>query len=90
MKKRNILQSSEVVVILHVLSTSPDLSKINWTLSTFPFSEKVYVINFSHLHKFAYSSKAQLIRNASELYSTSAKKTFRIFNVKILPNSDLC
>ena len=30
LKKRNILQLSETVGILHVLSTGPDLSKINW------------------------------------------------------------
>ena len=53
MKKRNILQLSEAVGILHVLSASPDLSKINWALSIFPLSGKIYVINFSHLHKLA-------------------------------------
>ena len=37
-KKRNILQLSEAVGILHVLSTGPDLSKINWALSIFPLS----------------------------------------------------
>ena len=55
LKKRNILQLSEAVGILHVLSTNPDLSKINWpwALSIFPLSGKIYVINFSHLHKLA-------------------------------------
>ena len=53
LKKRNILQLSEAVGISHVLSTSPDLSKINWDLSIFPLSGKIYVINFSHLHKLA-------------------------------------
>ena len=51
LKKRNILQLREAVGILHVLSTSPDLSKINWALSIFSLSGKIYVINFSHLHK---------------------------------------
>ena len=46
LKKRNILQLSEAVGILHVLSTRPDLSKINWALSIFPLSGKIYVINF--------------------------------------------
>ena len=46
LKKHNILQLSEAVGILHVLSTSPDLSKINWALSIFPLSGKIYVINF--------------------------------------------
>ena len=46
LKKRNILQLSEAVGILHVLSTSPNLSKINWALSIFPLSGKIYVINF--------------------------------------------
>ena len=41
------------VSILHALSTGPDLSKINWALSIFPLSGKIYVINFSHLHKLA-------------------------------------
>ena len=53
LKKRNILQLSEAVGILHVLSTSPDLSKLNWALSIFPLSRKIYFINFFHLHKFA-------------------------------------
>ena len=53
MKKRNILQLSEAVGILHVLSTSADLSKINWAFSIFPLSGKIYIINFSHLHKLA-------------------------------------
>ena len=52
LKKRNILQLSEAVGILHVLSTGPDLSKINWALSIFPLSGKIYMI-FSHLHKLA-------------------------------------
>ena len=47
----NILQLSEAVGILHVLST--DLSKLNWVLSIFPLSGKIYVINFTHLHKLA-------------------------------------
>ena len=46
LKKRNILQLSEAVGILHVLSTSPDLCKINWALSVFPLSGKIYTINF--------------------------------------------
>ena len=45
-KKRNILHLSEAVGILHVLSTSADLSQINWALSIFPFSGKIYVIKF--------------------------------------------
>ena len=61
LKKRNILQLSEAVDVLHVLSTGPDLSKINWALSIFPLSGKLHVINFYLLHKFAYLSKAQLI-----------------------------
>ena len=40
LKKRNILQLSEAVGILHVLSTGPDLSKLNWALSIFPLSGK--------------------------------------------------
>ena len=40
LKKRNILQLSEAVGISHVLSTRPDLSKINWALSIFPLSGK--------------------------------------------------
>ena len=51
LKKCNILQLSEAVGILHVLSTSPDLSKINWALSIFPLAGTIYVINFPHLHK---------------------------------------
>ena len=35
-----ILHLSEAVGILHVLSTSPDLSKINWALSIFPLFGK--------------------------------------------------
>ena len=46
LKKRNILQLSEAVGILHVLSTIPDLPKINWVLSIFSLSGKIYVINF--------------------------------------------
>ena len=52
-KKRNILQLLEAVGILHVLSTSPDLSKINWALSIFPLSGKYTSLIFSHLHKLA-------------------------------------
>ena len=40
LKKCNILQLSEAVRILHVLSTNPDLSKINWALSISLFLEK--------------------------------------------------
>ena len=40
LKKRNILQLSEAVGILHVLSASSDLSKINWALSIFSLSGK--------------------------------------------------
>ena len=40
LKKRNILHLSEAVGILHVLSTSADLSKINWALSISPLSGK--------------------------------------------------
>ena len=40
LKKCNILQLGDTVGILHVVSTSPDLSKINWRLSIFPLSEK--------------------------------------------------
>ena len=52
-KKHNILQLSEAVGILHVLSTSPDLSKINWALSIFSLSGKIYVINFFSFAKLA-------------------------------------
>ena len=41
LKKQNILQLREEVGILHVLSTSPDVSKINWALSIFPLSGKI-------------------------------------------------
>ena len=44
LKKHNILQLSEAVGILHVLNTGTDLSKINWALSIFPLSGKIYVI----------------------------------------------
>ena len=44
LKKRNILQLSEAVGILHVLSTSPDLSRMNWAL--FLSFRKIYIINF--------------------------------------------
>ena len=46
LKKRNILHLSEAAGILHVLSTSADLSKINRALSIFPLSGKIYVIKF--------------------------------------------
>ena len=46
LKKCNILQLREAVGIFHVLSTSPDLSKINWAFSIFPLSGKIYIINF--------------------------------------------
>ena len=44
LKKCNILQLSEAVGILHVLSTSPDLSKINWAF--FPLSGKYMSLIF--------------------------------------------
>ena len=46
LKKRNILHLSEAVGILHVLSTSADLSDINWALAIFPLSGKIYVNKF--------------------------------------------
>ena len=70
----NILQLSEAVGILHVLNTSLDLCKINWALSIFPLSGKIYVINFSHLHKFACSSKAQLISKCFQAVLNTRKK----------------
>ena len=51
LKKRNILQLSEAVGILHVLSTSPDLSKLNWALSISLFLEKYTSLIFSHYNK---------------------------------------
>ena len=39
--------------VKHVLITGPDLPKINWAFINFPLSGKIYVINFSHLHKLA-------------------------------------
>ena len=44
LKKCNILHLSEAVGILHALSTSTDLSKINWVLSIFSLSAKIYFI----------------------------------------------
>ena len=44
LKKHSILQLIEAVGILHVLSTSPDLSEINWALLIFPLSGKIHVI----------------------------------------------
>ena len=52
-EKHNILQLSEAVGILDVLSTRSDLSKTNWALSIFPLSGKYTSLSFSHLHKLA-------------------------------------
>ena len=41
LKKRSILHLSETVGILHVLSTSADLSKIYWALSIVRLSGKI-------------------------------------------------
>ena len=46
LKMRDILYLSEAVDSLHVLSTSADLYKINWALSIFPLSGKIYLIKF--------------------------------------------
>ena len=41
-------------------------------------------------HKFAYSSNAQLISKCFRAVLNTRKEKFRVIDVKILPNSDLC